>query len=195
MRQRRDTVRTRAVAATAVFTFLVGIVILGRFQGWRHRAAAQARTAATLAPVAPPAADQLTSLPPPDPVQAAAAAPESPAGHALDECTDAVAHRLLRTAAEACAEAFAAQPSDAGLAMKVAKVQHARGQYRDAGEWAGRAIALHTTDADAFVILAHAEARARHPAAARAAYRKYLALAPRGWHASEARRALRPRAS
>src|SRR5262249_34740424 len=106
-------------------------------------------------------------------------------------CNDAVAQRLLRTAASACADAFAAQPSDPKLALTLAQVQHARGQYQDAGEWASRAIALHTTDPDAFVILAHAEKRARHPVAARAAYRQYLAMAPRGWHASEARHALR----
>ena len=75
--------------------------------------------------------------------------------------------------------------------MKVAQAQHARAHYADAGDWARRALALEDADPDAYVILAHAERRAGHPAAVRNAYHQYLLLAPRGWHASEARAALR----
>ena len=75
--------------------------------------------------------------------------------------------------------------------MKVAQAQHARAHYADAGEWARRALALEDADPDAYVILAHAERRAGHPVAVRNAYHQYLLLAPRGWHASEARAALR----
>jgi hypothetical protein len=52
-------------------------------------------------------------------------------------------------------------------------------------------VALGTTDADAFVLIGHAERQAGHPKAARAAYRRYLRLAPRGWHASRVRGILR----
>jgi hypothetical protein len=75
--------------------------------------------------------------------------------------------------------------------MKVAQAQHARAHYADAGEWARRALALEDADPEAYVILAHAERRAGHPVAVRNAYHQYLLLAPRGWHASEARAALR----
>jgi hypothetical protein len=75
--------------------------------------------------------------------------------------------------------------------MKVAQAFHARGRYGDAGTWARRALALDGVDPEALVILAHAERRAGHPAAAKSAYRRYLVLAPRGWHAAEARAAVR----
>jgi hypothetical protein len=41
------------------------------------------------------------------------------------------------------------------------------------------------------VIVARAEVGQGHARAAADAYRRYLTLAPRGWHAAEARRALR----
>jgi len=123
--------------------------------------------------------------------EAASPALSSSVADARTACTEALAHHLLRSAAAACADAFDAEPSDAKLAMKVAQVQHARGQHQSAADWARRAIALQTTDPDAFLIVARAEARARRPVAANRAYEKYLAMAPRGLHASEARRALR----
>jgi hypothetical protein len=76
--------------------------------------------------------------------------------------------------------------------MKVAQAFHARGRYADAGTWARRALVLNDVDPEALVIVAHAERRAGHPAAAKSAYRRYLVLAPRGWHAAEARAAVRP---
>jgi hypothetical protein len=188
MRRRRDAQRGRALAATALLTFVAGILVVDHFHG-SHRATASVRSGGP-----PPPAPATATVAPAmslDDDPSVTAPPADASRDALDVCSDAVAQWHLRTAADACAEAFAARPSDATLAMRVAKVQHARGQYKDAGEWAGRAIALHTIDADAFVILAHAETRARHPRAARAAYRQYLAMAPRGWHASEARRAIR----
>ena len=86
-------------------------------------------------------------------------------------------------------------PRDPALAMKVAQAYHARGRYADAGVWARRALALDGVDPEALVILAHAERRAGRPAAAKDAYRRYLTLAPRGWHVAEARAAVRPAAA
>jgi hypothetical protein len=185
MRRRRDAWRMRAFAAAALLTLIAGILTFHHFRAGRHASAGTGATPAPAASVEP------SDPPLPGTTSAAAAEPLSPADDAPNTCDDAVARRRLRTAASACAEAFEAQPTDPALAMKIANVQHARGQYRDAAEWARKAIALHTTDADAFVILAHAETRARHAGAARAAYRHYLAMAPQGWHASEARHALR----
>ena len=118
---------------------------------------------------------------------------------ALAACNTAYDRHRWRSAAEACGTAFEAQSRDASLAMKVAQAQHARSHYAEAGVWARRALALDGVGADvdpeAFVIVAHAERRAQNPVAARTAYRRYLALAPRGWHASEARAALHPSSS
>jgi hypothetical protein len=109
---------------------------------------------------------------------------------AVAACHDAYDRQRWRTAADACSRASELLPADAALAMKVAQAQHARGHYADAGVWARRAIDLEDVDPEALVILAHAERRAKHPAAAKSAYRRYLILAPRGWHAAEARAAL-----
>jgi tetratricopeptide (TPR) repeat protein len=205
MRDRRDTMRVRALTATALVTFLAGILILGHLRGLRDATAGTGGPASTLAAripmpalgaeVGPPAPGALSSggasLAAEPAINAESASTSNAARDALADCTDAIQRRRLRTAAGACAAAFAAQPSDASLAMKVAHVQHARGQYVDAGEWARRAIALEARDPDAYLILAHAEKRARHPAAANDAYGRYLELAPRGWHAAEAREVLR----
>jgi len=110
---------------------------------------------------------------------------------ALAACRAAYDRHRWRSAVEACASAFEVAPRDASVAMKVAQAQHARAHYADAGDWARRALALEDADPDAYVILAHAERRAGHPAAVRNAYHQYLLLAPRGWHAAEARAALR----
>jgi hypothetical protein len=42
------------------------------------------------------------------------------------------------------------------------------------------------------VIIARADKENGRPEDARTAYRRYLELAPRGWHRAEARAALRP---
>ncbi len=109
---------------------------------------------------------------------------------AVAACHDAYDRQRWRAAADLCSRASELLPADAALAMKVAQAQHARGHYADAGVWARRAIDLEDVDPEALVILAHAERHAKHPAAAKSAYRRYLILAPRGWHAAEARAAL-----
>ena len=75
--------------------------------------------------------------------------------------------------------------------MRVAQAQHRRGQIALAAGWARKALALDADIPEAFVIVAHAERSAGHEQAAADAYRRYLTLAPHGWHAAEARRALR----
>jgi predicted Zn-dependent protease len=82
-------------------------------------------------------------------------------------------------------------PDRAEIALKAAKAQHARGRFAESETWAATTLKLDPGSAEAFAIIARAERRAGHAPEATAAYRKYLALAPRGWHAREARRALR----
>jgi predicted TPR repeat methyltransferase len=77
------------------------------------------------------------------------------------------------------------------LALRIAQAHHARARLSAANEWATRALALDPSLAEAFVIVAHAETHVGHSDAAVGAYRHYLALAPRGWHAAEARAAVR----
>jgi hypothetical protein len=206
---RRDTRRVRLATAVCLATVVGGIVILRHYKEQRRAKGASVAALTALPPPAfapeaepprsPPSSSVAVAAAPPvaAPVVAASDAPRAePAAAAVrDDATAACGHAYdrhrWRTAVKACAAAFETQPHDAALAMKVAQAQHARGHYGDAGEWARRAIGLDGVDPEAFVILAHAEARAGHPLAARAAYRRYLTLAPRGWHASEARAATR----
>jgi hypothetical protein len=129
----------------------------------------------------------------------AVAAPETTDGAANDsaaaECEVLSQHHRWRQAAEPCAIAIKARPDDATLFLGLAQSAHARNRLAEAGEWAKRAIALDPTLAEAFIIEAHAEALAGDEAAAGRDFRRYLALAPRGWHAKEARKALRARSA
>lgn len=109
----------------------------------------------------------------------------------LDTCRDSYAGKRWRSAADACAAAFASRPGDAGLALRVAEAQYARDHLTEAREWAQRTLTLDAKQADALAILAHSEQRSGNAEAAARAFRRYLALAPRGWHSAEARLALR----
>jgi tetratricopeptide (TPR) repeat protein len=106
-------------------------------------------------------------------------------------CEDNFRERKWRLSIEACTQAFTARPKDAGLALKVAKSYYARARGVEAGQWASKAIALDPTLAEAFVLVARADGKAGETGRAVEAYRRYLALAPRGWHAPEARAAVR----
>ena len=212
MRFRRDSRRVRLLTAAFLAASAAGaFALLGHFRGSRRPPRAATAMVVppspttlpsppiepALAAITPAAAVVLTPASNEDSIARAPASAESIASAAaaralaLATCGNAYEGHRWRTAAEACAAAAEASPREPALAMKVAQAQHARGHYADAGVWARRAIALEGADPEAFVILAHAERRAGHPAAANSAYRRYLSLAPRGWHASEARAALR----
>ncbi len=198
-RMQRDSFRIRVLTMLALALIAVGSFALAGHLRARHHAAA-AKAAAAIAPAPPTPAPE---SPVPAPVAVAEAAPANdevstvtPAARsvspdALPACLDAYERHRWHAAAAACADAFTADAHDASLALKVAQAQHARAHYADAGDWARRALALEDADPEAFVILAHAERRAGHPVAARNAYHQYLLLAPHGWHAGEARAALR----
>ncbi|HVR64586.1 MAG TPA: hypothetical protein VMU50_21945 [Polyangia bacterium] len=139
--------------------------------------------AEALVPAVVPAASAATA--------AQAASPAMNSGAAAAECDAAFADGRWPAVASACEVAFAADGKDAALALRIAQAHHRRGQIAVSGEWARKAIALDGELPEAFAILARAETAAGHPHAAATAYRRYLKLAPHGWHAAEARRALR----
>jgi hypothetical protein len=120
---------------------------------------------------------------------ASAAATGSP--EQVAPCDEAFAQRSWSAIASTCAAAFEARPQDGALAMRVAQAEHRRGHVASAADWARKALAVDPAIPEAFVIVARAEVAAGHARAGADAYQRYLALAPRGWHASEARRALR----
>jgi hypothetical protein len=102
-------------------------------------------------------------------------------------CDAAFEQRSWTAIAATCPTAFAARPQASDLAMRVAQAEHRRGHAALAAEWARKALAVDPSLAEAHVIVARGE----HGADRTDAYRRYLKLAPQGWHAREARRALR----
>jgi hypothetical protein len=113
-----------------------------------------------------------------------------PSGGQVALCDAAFEQRNWTAIASTCAAAFGARPRESALAMRVAQAQHRRGHIATAADWARKALALDADIPEAFVIVARAEVGAGHARAAADAYGRYLTLAPRGWHAAEARRAL-----
>ena len=207
IRNRNETLKARLLVGTAIVTFAVGLVAT-RPKAARRTPLPGPAAAATVAPPARPAPslaaptlaapiDTARIAPPEVPVSAASETGTTSGGvlnaDAVAECELLCKRQRWRQAAEPCAVAIKMRPDDATIALGLAQSEHARDRLAEAGEWAKRAIALDPNLAEAFIIRAHAEARVGHPAAAARAFRRYLSLAPRGWHAKEAREALRAR--
>ena len=200
-RARQQTRRARLWFLTIVGGLAAAAVFGPRVaRGWqdRTRAPAAALVAPTPTPAAPAAAP--IQAPPPVAAQRSLAAPApSPSSTTADEGAAAAAGcdpEAIRTAPwraspEACARAFAANPGNSSFALAVAQAEHAHGRLAEAADWANRALAVDPNAAEAYVIIARAERHAGRQPQALAAYRHYLELAPRGWHRSEARSALR----
>jgi hypothetical protein len=106
-------------------------------------------------------------------------------------CTGVLRSGRFRDIESKCKVAFQAQPA-APLAAEVAQAALELGRNADAAAWARRAIGVDPKHADAFVLLGGAEQQLGHSAEARAAYSRYLELAPNGQHAQDIR-ALLPR--
>jgi tetratricopeptide (TPR) repeat protein len=125
------------------------------------------------------------------PTERSGAAIPGDSGADVALCDAAFEQRSWTAVASTCAAAFEARPRQSALAMRVAQAQHRRGHLETAADWARRALAVDADIPEAFVIIARADVGAGRPQTAADAYRRYLTLAPRGWHAAEARRALR----
>jgi Tetratricopeptide repeat len=112
-------------------------------------------------------------------------------------CEENFTQQRWRAAVESCTGVFDQAP-DAALALRIAHAHWSRGHAASASRWARKALGLGTRDADAFVLIGHAELQAGRHGKAVAAYRRYLEWSPRGWHAKRLRAALRelkPKAS
>jgi hypothetical protein len=199
-RQRARRVKFGLLAASCVG--MVGLALVSpRF---RELALAKRQLQPVAVAVAAPA--PVTPAPAPEAVQAAVAAPAEPAApveaapavepvapaeaSALSGCHDEFERRQWKSALASCTLAFEAAP-DAALALKVAHAHWSRGEIYRSGKWAKKAVELGTDNADAYVLIGHAERKAGHGTEALAAYRRYLADAPYGWHAVRVRAAIR----
>jgi hypothetical protein len=105
-------------------------------------------------------------------------------------CEQSFSQQRWRAAVESCTGVFDEAPA-AALALRIAHAQWARGQASEARLWAHKALGLGTRDADAFVLIGHAERQAGREHKAAAAYRRYLRASPHGWYARSLRTALR----
>ncbi|HJX64490.1 MAG TPA: DUF4388 domain-containing protein [Polyangia bacterium] len=87
----------------------------------------------------------------------------------------------------ACRPAIEAQPEAADIMVILARAELDRGRSGEAWTWAKKALAVNPDLADAYLLLGGAEQEAAHPAEAKAAYKRYLELAPTGRHARDLR--------
>jgi hypothetical protein len=217
LRARRETVRTRIWFATVLATVGVAALAFGpRLARGRHARSQAAAVATASAPAAPEALAPASNTPvaavaiaeAPDTAASGPALPDTsatavtplaaqPAGRAAagaeaDEgCDTSLIRRApWRLSAQACARAFGSDPTNASLALAIAHAEHAHGSATEAAVWARRALELDPSIAEAYVLIARGDLKSNRPEDARAAYRRYLQLAPRGWHKAEARAAI-----
>jgi hypothetical protein len=106
-------------------------------------------------------------------------------------CTGVLRSGRYRDIESKCKVAFDAQPA-APLAVEVAQAALEQGRNAEAAAWARKAIGVDPKHAEAFALLGGAEQQLGRSADARAAYARYLELAPNGPHAQDIR-ALLPR--
>jgi hypothetical protein len=205
-RARRQTLHARIALATMLVGLTVAALAFGPRLVREIRARRHAVTAAAPVAIAPPAAPAALLPKPvaPPAVAPAVAAPVTPTtdsmpaaappkpGATADEMgcdTRLMKHAPWRLSAEACARAFDLDPNNGALALAIAHAEQAHGTPEESARWAERALSLNPDAAEAYVLIARAAARRGHADEARAAYRRYLELAPRGWHQAEARAA------
>jgi hypothetical protein len=201
-RARQQTRQARLMFAVGAAMAVLVAGLAPRVAHWR-RAQRQAPNAASPSVISPGPAPQAIApadSPTAPPVAAATAQPpvtdegKPENAAASDQGCDlaSVQHAAWRVSPEACARAFASDPTNAALALAVAQAEHAHGHLAEAAQWAKRALAIDPKAAEAYVLIARADMEDGRREDAGAAYRRYLELAPRGWHHTEARRALRP---
>ena len=87
----------------------------------------------------------------------------------------------------ACRPAIEAEPEAADIMVILARVELDRERAAEARSWAKKALGVDPDLAEAYVFLGGAEQELGNPDAAKAAYKKYLELAPTGRHARELR--------
>lgn len=140
----------------------------------------------------PPAPAPVAEREAPSPSQAAAGpvAAATPQGETYEACRKAFDLRRAKDVLATCPRAINETPQSAELAIMLAKTEFERGRARQALDWAKKAVALDAEHAEAYVYLGGAEQAAGHVAAARAAYKRYLQLAPQGRHAADLRAVL-----
>jgi CheY-like chemotaxis protein/tetratricopeptide (TPR) repeat protein len=105
----------------------------------------------------------------------------------LSACRTAFSDKRMKDAEVACSAASDAGPDSAEARALMAHALFNRHRRREALTWAERAVKLDPTQADAYVIIGGVHQDAGEKALAKAAYQKYLQLAPTGAYAADLR--------
>jgi CheY-like chemotaxis protein len=116
-----------------------------------------------------------------------AAAPAAETTKTLGDCRTAFNKGRLRDALAACSAVAAANPDSADALVMLAHTQLNLGHGRQAMELAQQAATLDPRQADAYVIIGGVQQDDGHTKEAKAAYRRYLELAPKGRYAEDLR--------
>jgi tetratricopeptide (TPR) repeat protein len=126
----------------------------------------------------------------PAPSAEAAAAPVAPAAdfeHLLTTCQTAFNGGRMKEATTACTAAVEANPESAKAIALLAHSEFNRSHRKDALSWAEKAIKIDPKLADPYVIIGGVQQDSGRNVEAKAAYRRYLELAPKGQYASDLR--------
>ena len=105
----------------------------------------------------------------------------------LAACRQAFTEKRAKDAEIACVAATDANPDSPEACALLGHALFTRKKRREALQWAERAVELDPKHADAYVIIGGVKQAAGDAAAAKAAYRKYLELAPNGQYAADLR--------
>ncbi len=135
--------------------------------------------------LAPPPIDPVLAERMADPKMARELPTEFP--RLLAACRQAFTEKRAKDAETACMAAKDANPNSAEACALLGHALFNRKKRREALQWAERAVALDPKHADAYVIIGGVKQAADEPAAAKAAYKKYLELSPNGQYAADLR--------
>jgi hypothetical protein len=136
---------------------------------------------------AKPEPEPIPTLAVPTPAVPTPAMPAADSTLVRSNCTKAIKEKRNKEILAVCAEAFAADPSAADIAVALARTEFDRGRSAQALAWSKKAIAVDPNAADAYVFIGGAEQNVGHGKAAKEAYRRYLQLAPGGRYAADLR--------
>jgi CheY-like chemotaxis protein len=113
----------------------------------------------------------------------AAASPEYEAAFAA--CKEARTTEKYKAIIDACGKALAVRADAPDVMVIMADAELEKGNFAKSMDWAKRALELDPNIASAYVFIGGAEQQAGHKVEAKAAYQKYLELAPEGEYASD----------
>jgi CheY-like chemotaxis protein/cytochrome c-type biogenesis protein CcmH/NrfG len=108
-------------------------------------------------------------------------------GRQLENCRGAFTRNRMREAFTACTAAATANPRSAEALTLLAHTELNRGHLSRAAELASKALLVDPNVADAYVIIGGVHQDSGQNAEAKAAYRRYLQLAPHGRYADDLR--------